>query len=67
MFILCSYRKIPLSIVDKDIFGIRRIDNSVLLREREAFVPVDTSRPFKLNGGTTGVCASLSQSLSDFL
>ncbi|CAA7267619.1 unnamed protein product [Cyclocybe aegerita] len=45
---------VPLSLVtaedDKAV-----VDTSAILEEREKFIPLDTSKPFKLNGGTTGV------------
>lgn len=36
--------------------GKTSVDKTVLLKEREAKISLDTSRPFKLNSGTTGVC-----------
>ncbi len=48
-------RTVPLDIVtgaadDKPII------NKILLEEREKFIPLDTSKPFKVNADTTGFC-----------
>lgn len=52
-------RNVPLGIVtEKD--GKRYVDNSPLLSERSTHVNLDTTKPFKLNAGTTGVCQLLS-------
>lgn len=32
------------------------VDRTLVLRDREMTIPLDTSQPFKLNAGTTGVC-----------
>ncbi|KAJ7108703.1 peptidase family M1-domain-containing protein [Mycena epipterygia] len=45
---------IPLHILSADAAGNISIDHEVLLREREQFIALDTSRPFKINAGTTG-------------
>lgn len=47
---------IPLSILSTDSNGKTTVDRSIVLDQREATVALDTSRPFKLNGGTIGVC-----------
>jgi len=48
-------RNIPLSILSvKD--GQAVVDKSAILQEREKNFPLDTSKPFKLNAGTAGVC-----------
>ncbi|KAG8900325.1 Aminopeptidase 2 mitochondrial [Tulasnella sp. 403] len=47
--------QIPLNIKTVDASGTAKVDGSVLLTEREATIPLDTSRPFKLNTGTNGV------------
>ncbi|KAG8887646.1 Aminopeptidase 2 mitochondrial [Tulasnella sp. 332] len=47
--------EIPLSIKTVDADGKVSVDRAILLTEREATIKVDTSRPFKLNSGTTGV------------
>ncbi len=36
--------------------GKGMVDRTLVLRDRETTIPLDTSRPFKLNAGTTGVC-----------
>lgn len=51
-------RHTPLSIVSTDSSGDPSLDR-VLLSERESTITVDTSKPFKLNGGNTGVCTWL--------
>ncbi|KAJ7359624.1 leucyl aminopeptidase [Mycena albidolilacea] len=45
---------IPLQILSVDGTGHSHIDHDVVLREREQFFALDTSRPFKINAGTTG-------------
>lgn len=48
-------RNIPLSLsTTKD--GKTTVDTTALLRKREDTFALDTSQPFKLNAGTTGVC-----------
>ncbi|KAI0340189.1 leucyl aminopeptidase [Trametopsis cervina] len=46
---------VPLSLSTVDENGKPKIDRSVLLDQRELTIPLDTSKPFKLNGGTSGV------------
>ena len=48
---------VPISLVTVDDEGKTEVKNDLVLEEREAFVPLDTSRPFKLNFDTTGFCA----------
>jgi aminopeptidase 2 len=38
--------------------GKSTVDRTAILQTRETTITLDTSKPFKLNGGTTGVCAS---------
>ncbi|KAJ7441762.1 leucyl aminopeptidase [Mycena galericulata] len=45
---------IPLQILTVDSTGRVSIGREVVLREREQFIALDTSRPFKINAGTTG-------------
>ncbi|KIO15900.1 hypothetical protein M407DRAFT_235051 [Tulasnella calospora MUT 4182] len=47
--------KIPLNVRTADASGKVSTDRSVVLSEREATIPLDTSKPFKLNAQTTGV------------
>lgn len=54
-------RNIPLSIITSQN-GRPVVDNHALLREREKFFSFDTSKPFKLNAGTTGFCVLTSPS-----
>lgn len=58
-FSLTSGRVIPLHILSADAAGHISIDHEVLLREQEQFIALDTSRPFKINAGTTGYCEFL--------
>jgi aminopeptidase 2 len=52
-------RNVPLSTITKNNHGTSIIDRSHILSKREAMLDLDTSRPFKLNVGTTGVCELL--------
>lgn len=36
--------------------GKYSVDKTALLQEREQFFPIDTSKHYKLNAGTVGVC-----------
>ena len=36
--------------------GKATLDKGLLLEEREKFIPLDTSKPYKFNADTTGVC-----------
>lgn len=47
--------KVPLNILKVDKSGQSVVDRSILLTERESTYPVDTSKPYKLNAGTSGV------------
>lgn len=49
-------RNIPLSILTVDSNGEVTVDRSPLLNSREQTFPIDTSKPFKLNSGNSGVC-----------
>lgn len=49
-------RNVPLSILSVDANGTVAVDKTAILEEREKSFAVDTSRAFKLNAGTTGVC-----------
>ncbi|KAI0086651.1 peptidase family M1-domain-containing protein [Irpex rosettiformis] len=46
---------VPLSLLTTDENGKAKIDRSLLLDQREITIALDTSKPFKLNAGTTGV------------
>ncbi|CAL1703777.1 unnamed protein product [Somion occarium] len=46
---------IPLSLVTVGADGKPVVDNSIVLDSREKTIPLDTSKPFKLNAGTVGV------------
>ncbi|KAJ6557958.1 peptidase family M1-domain-containing protein [Mycena capillaripes] len=45
---------IPLQILTLDSTSRVKIDSGVVMREREQFIALNTSRPFKINAGTTG-------------
>ncbi|KAJ7185799.1 leucyl aminopeptidase [Mycena filopes] len=45
---------IPLQILSVDVQGRVSVDRQAVLRDREQFIKLDTSRPFKLNADTTG-------------
>jgi aminopeptidase 2 len=47
---------VPLSLLTVDGAGKPHIDRRALLSTRETTLKVDTSKPFKLNAETTGVC-----------
>ncbi|KAL7281141.1 hypothetical protein ACG7TL_004449 [Trametes sanguinea] len=47
---------VPLSLLTMNEDGSFKIHSGLLLTEREKFIPLDMSRPFKLNAGTTGFC-----------
>jgi aminopeptidase 2 len=49
-------RKIPLAIATSDEHGTNTVNDTYILREREAILDVDPTRPFKLNSGTSGFC-----------
>ena len=52
------YRTVPLSLLSVGKDGKATIDNSLILDTRERFIPLDTTKPYKLNANTTGVCTS---------
>lgn len=39
-----------------DTGGKPKVDHSLLPDEREKFIPLDTSKPYKFNAGTVSVC-----------
>ncbi|KAJ6487746.1 leucyl aminopeptidase [Mycena sanguinolenta] len=45
---------IPLQILSVDSAGQMHVTRNAVMREREQFFALDTSRPFKLNAGSTG-------------
>ena len=53
---MCGFRMIPVSIVTADENG-ETVLKKELFVDREMFIPLDTSKPFKLNSETTGFCA----------
>ena len=52
-------RTIPLSLLTTTSAGQAIVDKGAVLDVREKAFAVDTSKPFKLNADTSGVCASL--------
>ncbi|KAI0747687.1 peptidase family M1-domain-containing protein [Daedaleopsis nitida] len=48
---------IPLNLLTVSADGNAVLNKDLLLDEREKFIPLDTSKPFKLNAGTTGFYA----------
>ncbi|KZT24123.1 leucyl aminopeptidase [Neolentinus lepideus HHB14362 ss-1] len=54
-FHLTWYRTVPLQILSVNQQGQAVIDRDTVLEEREKTIPLDTSKPFKLNANTTGV------------
>ena len=51
-------RTVPLSLLSVGKDGKPTIDNSLILDTRERFIPLDTTKPYKLNANTSGVCMS---------
>ena len=51
-------RTIPLSLLTTTSAGQAIVDKGAVLDVREKAFAVDTSKPFKLNADTSGVCAS---------
>lgn len=49
----CS-RSVPLALVSIDESDSKVVNKSLLLDQREMHIPLDTSKPFKLNAGTSG-------------
>lgn len=47
---------IPLSILSVDANGKSTVDKTAVLDTREKTFTLDTSKPYKLNAGTNGVC-----------
>ncbi|KAK7693088.1 hypothetical protein QCA50_002653 [Cerrena zonata] len=45
---------IPLNVVTTTPNGDKVVDSTALLNTRDTFIPLDTSKPFKLNAGTIG-------------
>lgn len=50
------HRTVPLAVLTVDDAGEPSIDQTAVLSDREATVAIDTSKPFKINAGTYGVC-----------
>lgn len=48
---------IPLTVLTTDSTGKAVIDRKTVLESKEIEISVDTTKPFKLNAGTVGVCA----------
>jgi hypothetical protein len=57
LFLMMFIRTVPLNVLTFDsTTGNPIIDKTIFLSERERFVPLDKSKPFKLNAGSTGFC-----------
>ena len=54
--IMWNFRTIPLSLLTVSEDGKATVNRDLLLDEREKFIPLDISKPFKLNADTTGFC-----------
>ena len=52
------HRSVPLGLVTASVDGQSLIDNTALLETREAEFKLDTTKPFKINADTNGVCGS---------
>ena len=55
---LIHYRTVPLALISAGPDGKPTINNSLILDTREKTFPLDTTKPYKLNAKTTGVCMS---------
>jgi len=55
----CCYRNIPLNILSVDSTGKGVVNKAAVLEEREKTFELDTTKPFKLNAETAGVCESI--------
>ncbi len=56
MIYLKSCRTIPLNLLSVSDEGKAVLNKDLLLDEREKFISLDTTKPFKLNADTTGFC-----------
>ncbi len=54
--LLTLSRTLPLNLLVVDNEGKSLLNKATLLDEREKFIPLDTSKPYKLNADTTGFC-----------
>lgn len=52
------HRSVPLGLVTASVDGQSSIDNTALLVTRDAEFKLDTTKPFKINADTNGVCGS---------
>lgn len=50
------HRSVPLGLVTASVDGQSLIDNTALLESREAEFNLDTTKPYKINADTNGVC-----------
>ena len=55
---LHHHRSIPLGLVTASVHGRAPINIAAILETREAEFKLDTTKPFKVNADTNGVCAS---------
>ena len=50
------HRSVPLGLVTASVDGQSMVDNTALLETREAEFKLDTTKPYKINADTNGVC-----------
>jgi len=60
-------RKIPLNLLAVNQNGESRIQRDIVMTAREETYEIDTTRPYKLNAGTSGVCAFLLEMIKSML
>lgn len=51
-------RQVPLNVLTTDADGKAIVDNTALLKTRETTYRLDTDKTWKINAGSTGICAS---------
>src|SRR5712671_3140034 len=55
---MAPYRSVPLGLVTASVPGRVSVDRITLLETRKAEFKLDTTKSFKINAGTNGVCGS---------
>jgi hypothetical protein len=50
-------RQVPLNVLTTDAAGRAVVDNKALLKTRDTMYKLDVNRTWKINAGSTGVCA----------
>lgn len=51
------FRVVPMNILAMEANGVVTVNKAAILDQREQFISLDTSKPFKLNAGNAGYCA----------